>query len=832
MHLASIQETMEEVKRVQIASVIAALWNLDDQQLAAQVQGMLHFPYLNYAAIRDGDKVIAEAGASKAREVIAREFPLDRYHDGRKTALGVLYLQADSTKVIQDVLGRISVIFLFQAATVAVTAFLLFMLFKGLVTRHLSVAAHYFRTFDIDRMNVPLRLDKKQSDDEIDTLVHSFNSMREHLAEAYRRQISAQRKVEESEERYRVLFESSGEAILLFHHDRFVGCNKKTEQMFGLNREEILEASVRDISPPCQPDGKDSEDKASEKINAALAGESQLFEWVHLRADGVAFDAEVSLNRIVLGSETLVQGLIRDISARKQMEKDLKEEKEFTDAAINTMRGAFFVKDQKGRYVRWNRQVTAALGVRDEQMGSVDDLSRIHPEDRERMASKMAEVFEKGYAQGEARAVINEKVRHFFFFGRRMHIGKKAYLVGSGIDVTERKEAERERTELESQLQQAQKMEAIGTLAGGIAHDFNNILTAIIGYGELMQHFQIDAAHPARSNLEEVLKAGYRAKDLVRQILAFSRLAEQEKKPVVLASVISETLKFLRATLPSTIEIRHSLKGKDAKVLADATQMHQVLMNLCTNAAHAMGEGGGVLEIGLDRLDPGLQGADSFKNPAEGPHLKLTVRDTGHGMAPQIMERIFDPYFTTKKRGDGTGLGLSLVHGIVKNHGGRIAVDSEPGSGASFSIYLPVLAENGMQLPDETSEPVPSGTECVLFVDDEAPIVDMARIILENLGYEVVGATDPLEALTTFLAAPDRFHLVITDLTMPRMTGAELIEKLTSIRPGIPVILSSGFGLSAAREKIEALGVRRFIDKPLSVSRLAQAVRQALDSDE
>ena len=379
---------------------------------------------------------------------------------------------------------------------------------------------------------------------------------------------------------------------------------------------------------------------------------------------------------------------------------------------------------------------------------------------------------------------------------------------------------------IEAQLRQAQKMEAIGTLAGGIAHDFNNILSAIIGYTEIALQ-DIGEDSPARRSLRNVLKASDRASDLVRQILAFSRQSEQEPRPVQVKSIVKEALKLLRATLPTTIVIRPQIQSDDT-VMADPTQVHQVLMNLAANAQHAMRETGGVLEVSLtaDALDPAVAARHPDLPP--GRYLRLRVRDTGTGIAPDSIERIFDPFFTTKA--EGTGMGLSVVHGIVKGCGGTIALESELGVGSTFDVYLPAIEITAEAAP--ASEPPPRvGTERILFVDDEAIQVDVNQQVLSRLGYRVTAFTDSLEACTYFSRNPDAFDLVITDMTMPGMTGEVLARRLMAIRPDIPVILCTGYSEVMTKEKAEALGIRGFALKPIILRELSRILREVLDGD-
>lgn len=404
--------------------------------------------------------------------------------------------------------------------------------------------------------------------------------------------------------------------------------------------------------------------------------------------------------------------------------------------------------------------------------------------------------------------------------------GNVVSILGASREITERKEAEEENKKLEARLQQAQKMEAIGTLAGGIAHDFNNILTAVLGYTELALD---DAENDTllHKNLQEVIVAGNRAKDLVKQILAFSRQADQELKPVQVELIVKEAVKLIRASLPSTIEIELNLASKSA-TLADPTRIHQVLMNLCTNAHHAMSENGGVLTVSLRdvRIDSGFESRKL--DLTTGGYMCLQIQDTGHGMPEEVRARIFDPFFTTKDRDKGTGMGLSVVHGIVKSHGGAITVHSQPGKGTSFAIYLPLIRTE-VKPTVRTAIALPTGNERILFIDDEKTLVDLGRQMLERLGYKVVCRTSSIEALELFKSRPDQFDLVITDMTMPNLTGDKLTRQMLGIRADIPVILCTGFSEQISEKSAKDMGIREFILKPLVMDKLARTVRSVLD---
>jgi PAS domain S-box-containing protein len=403
----------------------------------------------------------------------------------------------------------------------------------------------------------------------------------------------------------------------------------------------------------------------------------------------------------------------------------------------------------------------------------------------------------------------------------------KPHILTITRDISELKAAQQEREQLKTRLIQAQKMEAIGTLAGGIAHDFNNILGAIIGYAE-MALYDTQKGSMEHYNIEQVLKAGHRAKDLVKQILAFSRKSEQDKKIIFLTPIIKEVLKLLRASLPTTIEIKLNIEPNLDAIFADPTQIHQVMMNLCTNSAHAMGDKGGILAVNLHNVNLNIEAAAQYPELNPGLYVKLSISDTGCGMNAATMQRIFDPYFTTKELDKGTGMGLAVVHGIVKGHGGGIHVESAAGKGTRFDILFPAIIRQVMSETEELKA-LPTGNETILCVDDEQPLIELGKSMLKKLGYRVETRILPLEAIEVFKAAPDKFDLVISDMTMPAMTGVSLAKKLMEIRPEIPVVICTGYSEQIDESRAKELGIKGFLMKPFTIRELSKTVRQVLD---
>ncbi len=408
------------------------------------------------------------------------------------------------------------------------------------------------------------------------------------------------------------------------------------------------------------------------------------------------------------------------------------------------------------------------------------------------------------------------------------HTGKAQFFANVSRDITERKRAEGDKDKLQEQLRQAQKMEAIGTLAGGVAHDFNNTLAGIMAYTELslLQNQENTILH---SNLEKVLQAAERGKALVKQILAFARPAIQEYKPLDIGLAVAETHKFLRSALPATIEIRYNLQVKSGTISADPIQIQQVLVNLCFNAAYAMRDKAGVLEINLteENLDP--KDMVTYPELKPGAYLRLTISDTGHGIDQENIDRIFDPFFTTKEAGEGAGMGLSIVHGIIKNHDGAIRVESTPGKGSTFEILLPRAKEKSPSITD-IFQPVSmaeKGTR-ILFVDDEEDIVTTGKQMLEHFGYKVIARSSSKEALESFRAHRDEIDLVISDMTMPDMTGVDLSKELLHIRPDIPIIVCTGFSERINPKKAKEKGIREMLMKPFSANELIDTIDKVL----
>ncbi len=672
--------------------------------------------------------------------------------------------------------------------------------------------------------NLSTELDQIPKGDEIGDLAKAFKEMYGKLEDTLAFLLGAARAWERT-------FDSVPDAIcILDRENRILRLNRYASSLMSVEGESVIGRSCKEFEESGRPFPFACPDLLNGWEERGVTREI---------ADGISGKVFEATGTPLMDEEGRIIGSVmvsRDITERNLSEQALRESEERFRAITTTAANAIILMDDRGRILYWNPAAEKMFGYTSSEVMGQELHRLIAPSHYQAAIQQGLEAFRvtgKGPYLGSTieLTAVRKDGSHFpvELATSVIDLKRKWHAMGIIRDISERKLAAAEHERMEAQLRQAQKMEAIGTLAGGVAHDFNNILAAIIGYTELALH-EVDGGSKMHKQLSKVLQAGFRAKDLVNQILTFSRKREQERKHVQIGPILKETLKFLRASLPTTVDIRHQILDPLAMIYADPIQIHQVVMNLCTNAAYAMREVGGILEVGLSRVqvDSGTVGGNP--NLRAGPYVRLTVKDTGHGMTPEIMERVFDPFFTTKGKGEGTGLGLSVVYGIIKSLEGTITATSKPGEGTTFEILLPRVEESEFVIEREIAERIPTGHERILLVDDEETLVEMAQSLLENLGYQVTGVSDSMKALDLFRQNPDGYDLIITDQTMPAMTGCAFAREVKKKREDIPIILCTGLMEAVAEDQARQTGVQEFLMKPYVVGELSRTVRNVLDS--
>lgn len=636
---------------------------------------------------------------------------------------------------------------------------------------------------------------------------------------------NAEDDLRESEKILKDITSVSFDGLIIHDEGKILFTNDKASNYLGYDIGELVGMHILDIVA--------NSEKDSVRENIRLATENLDLEMITsvlkvIRKNGTELLIENFAQSTIYNRKKVRIIAFIDITERIQAQEALqKSEKKYRDL-INNIDEAIYFLDPSGRITFASPIFESILGYKPEDLVGHYAVDFIFEEDRQMMLDGFSEVLSGPTIPSEYRMVKNTgDICWVESFNKPIYEGDNlSGIQGILRDITERKTAQEEKKKLEAQLIQAQKMEAIGTLAGGIAHDFNNILSSVLGFTDLAK-MKLSRNEGIEEYLEEVITAGLRAKDLVKHMLTFSRQSDLEKSVIKIEPLVKETIKLLKASLPSTIEIMFETLSADSTLLIDPTQLHQIIMNLCTNAAHAMKEKGGILEIGLDEITLDSEEVKEYVDLSPGEYIRLSVSDTGHGIPQEFIDRLFDPFFTTKERGEGTGLGLSVVHGIVKESGGTITVKSKVDHGTTFEILLPSYEEEFIE--SHKVEPESRmGQGRILFVDDELPILTSGQGILEMFGYEVVTAMNGLEALEKFNKDPSFFDLIITDMTMPKMTGLELSKQLLAMRPDLPIILCTGFSAGLDPETAAGLGLHDIIMKPLIGSELSEIVNKAL----
>jgi PAS domain S-box-containing protein len=630
------------------------------------------------------------------------------------------------------------------------------------------------------------------------------------------RQRQVEEQIRESEERYRLLFEHSPVGILNFDTElRLTDCNDRFAEIVGGTRERLLGLDMKSLDdtsmlPALQVALNGNEGRREGEYRTTYSGKTI---YASMRTAPL-YD-----------SHGKIQGgiaIVEDVTRQKRAEV----EKERLMFAIEQASEAIVITDVKPEIEYVNPAFEQQTGYSFEEVRGQNPRALQSGQHDAAFYKSMWQTLVRGRVW---RGHFINKRKDGSLFEEDATISPVRNREGMIINYVAVKRDVTREVNLERQLTQAMKMEAIGTLAGGIAHDFNNILSAVLGYAEMV-NLQLAEDDPVKQDVGQIIAAGNRAAELVRQILTFSRQEEEDLRPVKLQLVIKEALKLLRSSLPTTIELQQEIDAGCGAVLADPTRIHQVLMNLCTNAKQAMGAENGVLRVTLDEISIDTSSPVSL-HPVikQGRWLDLEVSDTGPGMDPDVREKIFDPFYTTKEKGQGTGLGLSVTHGIVKSHGGEITVACIPGQGTTFHVYLPVIDSERGEVVLNNHVALVRGTERILIVDDESMLINIMERTLVSLGYTVVSFTDSATALQHFRNHADDVDLIITDMTMPHYTGAELAKAVLAIRPQMPVILCTGYSEYLGEEQAKSIGIREFVAKPVDKTTLANTVRKVLD---
>ena len=624
-----------------------------------------------------------------------------------------------------------------------------------------------------------------------------------------------EQQIRENEARYRQLFEQAPIGILQFDANLHItDCNKNYLSLMQVNRDQLIGFDLRNIR----------DTKIFPVLESTLLGKKGRWEGEYRTTlSDITLNVSLRTTPLYDGHGNIQGGmaLFEDMSLHYQAQ----EEKFRLMSAIAQASETIVITDTNGNIEYVNPTFEKTTGYRaTEALGKNPRILKSGRHD----ASFYQDMWQTLCAGKTWKGHLVNKRKDGALFEEDATISPVRNRNGAIINYVAVKRDVTEEVALKKQLNHAMKMEAIGTLAGGIAHDFNNILSAVLGYAE-MAKLKLDENDPLCEDLTQIIGAGQRAADLVRQILTFSRQEESDTlKPVKVQEIIKEVLQLLRPSLPATIELQVDIDPECGQVLADSARIHQVLMNICANAKQAMQESQGTLIIRLAEID-----GDSVIVPllhGQRRWLDLEITDTGAGMEPRIKERIFEPFFTTKQKGEGTGLGLSVVHGIVKSHGGEITVDSKPGQGTTFHVYLPVIDNDERKVEQAEQMAMPKGTERILIVDDEPMLVDIMDRLLSGLGYTVTSFTDSRLALEWFTQHQDKIDLVLTDMTMPHLTGTELAKKILAEKPQLPVILCSGYSEAMNAAKAESIGIQKFLAKPIDNRILAQSVRMLLDN--
>ncbi len=812
--IAAIDGYFGLIKDSYIESLTTSVWMYDEKQISSQLDGLIKMPDMEYLEIRASDDHFWSSGSLKSKHKITRHFSLIFEHRNKEFEIGMLSATASLDKVYDRLIGKALSILISNAVRAFFVSCFILLIFHLLVTRRLIRLSENVENIDLKKYPIEIELKeskRKNSIDEIDEVVYALGKTQQKLFESYE-------ELKQSQDELFQIFTMSIDLICIanINTSTFVKVNPAFIATLGFSEEELLSKSFLEF---IHPDDVQSTQRAVDED--LKAGKTVLnFENRYICKDGsYRWFRWVSQPQPEKG---LTYAIAHDITELKQSVNKLEESHQRFLTVLDAIDAHIYVADMVTYEILF-MNTKMQKDFDGDFTGNIcwrsfrGENGQCPHCTNSRLVNSNGEPDDILTWQGKnpltGKWYINHDRAIKWVDGRivRLQIA---------MDITEHKKTEEE-------LRQAHKMEAVGTLAGGIAHDFNNILGIIVGNIELALE-DIPEWNPARPNLDEVKTASLRARNVVQQLLSFSRKSEQQRTPLKLALVIEESIKLLRASIPSNIDIKTDIQDAQSFIKADSTQIQQVLINLCTNAAHAMEENGGVLRLSLKQKEID-EPIESLNNKIlAGTYMHLMIGDNGKGIPPEIMDKIFDPYFTTKDVGKGSGLGLSIVHGIVANHDGGILIQSEPEKGTVIEILFPV-DQSEYIAKQETKAELPKGNERILFIDDEESIVKVASQMLTRLGYSVDSKINPLDALSHFKSAPDSFDLLISDMTMPNLTGDQLAIEIKAVRSDIPIIICTGFSERMDEQKADNLEISGILMKPIVRSEMAKMVRKVLD---
>jgi len=817
LEIDRIHAKLDHLEKEQIAQLTNSLWSYDEKSINIQLKSILSDTDIIYIEIKSsgdikysiGDQTLKEKGLKRNYTLVRKNKILGdvSFFATTKNAKNRLMVTA-----IGSLIAQLAGIFLICLFIVGILSIVL--------TKPISQILNFTNTIELNNLDSNFSLNRSnKKPDEFDAIAFTLDNMRQRLKddieeiklvknELMLEQTFTQKALNVQKDTFFLFEPATGKAIrwnrafnkATGYSDGEIAAMKAPEAYYSTNDLKKAEAFIKNVI----------------KIGFGT------IEMNLIGKDRRKIPTEYNVS-VINDNNGVPQYLIsigRDLTERKQLEL------RFQQLAENST-DWIWEFDENNIFTYSSSSVTQLLGYTPEEVIGKSAFDLIPPGEKERTTEEFAKSKEHREPFANLQNINQHKDGHLVTIessGTPIFNSNGEFKGYRGIDrdISIRKK-------MEDELRQAHKMESIGTLAGGIAHDFNNILSIIVGNSELALD-DLPDWNPAFNNIKEIKIASLRAKDVIKQLLSFSRKTEQEPKPIDIKEVIKESIQLIRSSIPSNIEIREDIPDKIDTILADATQIHQILINLCTNASHAMTDNGGLLEIIIQSKILDEKSGRKFKYLPLGNYVELTIKDSGSGIDPKIREKIFDPYFTTKGVGKGTGMGLAVVHGIVKNHKGEIYVESEFGQGTTFTIVFPTVIEQPQQKTEvKAAKPNPSGTETILFVDDEEAIVGVAKTVLEKLGYTVQTSTNPVKALGIFEADPTLFDLVISDMTMPQMSGVTLSEELKKTKNDIPIIICTGHSSLMDEAKAKDIGISAFVMKPITMSEIAKLIRTILD---